>query len=307
MRKKERINGIIAAPFAPLNGDGPVNTDIIHTYYNRLEKNGVIGAFINGTTGEGFSLSQSEKRRITEAWTNISKEGGKLRIINLVGGNSYQECADAATHSSECGADAVAVIAPSFFKPADLSHLVEFVVMVGQAVPDLPVYYYHIPSITGVDFPMISFLGKIAGRMPNFAGIKFTKEDLMDYQSCLNYENGKYEMLWGRDECMLSALATGATGFVGSTYNYAAPVYLKIIEAFRSNNLEEARDMQMKSIRMISLLGKYGGIAVGKAYMKYIGLDCGKYRLPVSNMADDSYLRFKDEVDNSDFKEYLAV
>jgi N-acetylneuraminate lyase len=307
MQKNERINGIIAAPFAPLDNDGSLNTDIIHTYYSRLEKNGVAGAFINGTTGEGASLTLSEKREITETWTNISKAGGKLRIINLVGGNSYRECAETAVHSSECGVYAIAVIAPNFFKPADLSHLVEYVVMVGKAVPAMPVYYYHIPSITGVDFPMISFLGMISGRLPNFAGIKFTKEDLMDFQTCLDYDNGKYEILWGRDECMLSALATGAAGFVGSTYNYAAPLYLRIIEAFRAKDLDEARIMQMKSVRMISLLGKYGGIAVGKAYMKYIGLDCGKFRLPVSNMTEESFLKFKDEVDKSDFKEFLSL
>lgn len=307
MQRKGRINGIIAAPFAPLHNDGSVNTGIIQAYYSRLENNGVAGAFINGTTGEGASLSQSEKRQITEAWTSISRNGGKLRIISLVGGNSYSECIEAATHSSECGVSAVAVISPNFFRPADLFHLTEFVVRVGESVPDLPVYYYHMPSITGVDFPMISFLDMINGRLPNFAGIKFTKEDLMDFLSCLNYENGKYEMLWGRDECMLSALATGATGFVGSTYNYAAPLYLRIIEAFRRNDLDEARIMQMKSVRMISLLGKYGGIAVGKAYMRYIGLDCGKFRLPVSNMSDDDFLKFREEVDNSDFREFLSL
>jgi N-acetylneuraminate lyase len=243
---------------------------------------------------------------ITESWTSVSAGGGKLKIINLVGGTCYQECIEAAIHSSESGVNAIAVIAPYFFRPADISHLVDFVVLIGRAVPELPVYYYHMPSITGVDFPMISFLKSISGKLSNFAGIKYTKEDLMDFQSCLNFENGRYEMLWGRDECMLSALAAGATGFVGSTYNYAAPLYHKIMDAFTRNDLDEARNLQLRSIEMISLLGKYGGIGTGKAYMKYIGLDCGQYRLPVSNLDDELYLRFKDEADKSGFKEYLS-
>lgn len=44
---------------------------------------------------------------------------------------------------------------------------------------------------------------------------------------------------------------------------------------------------------MIRLLGKYGGIATGKAYMKLINMDCGKFRLPVSNMSDADFELFK--------------
>ena len=68
-------------------------------------------------------------------------------------------------------------------------------------------------------------------------------------------------MLWGRDENMLPALAVGAKGAVGSTFNYAAPLYHRLIEAFQSDDLDKARILQQKSIEMIGLLGKYGGIA----------------------------------------------
>ena len=63
----------------------------------------------------------------------------------------------------------------------------------------------------------------------------------MDFLSCLHFENGKYDMLWGRDENMLSALAVGAKGAVGSTFNYAAPLYYDLIDAFNKNDLKKAR------------------------------------------------------------------
>lgn len=47
---------------------------------------------------------------------------------------------------------------------------------------------------------------------------------------------------------------------------------------------------------MIRLLGKYGGIATGKAYMKYLGFDFGGFRLPVKNMTADMYDKFKGDV-----------
>jgi len=154
--------------------------------------------------------------------------------------------------------------------------------------------------------PMIGLLKKISAMLPNFAGIKYTREDFMDYMSCLTYENGKYDLLWGRDECMLSALVTGCKGAVGSTYNYAAPLYHALIKAFDEGNLTEARKLQQKSIDMIALLDKYGGMATGKAYMKLAGLDCGKFRVPVNNMTDKMFGDFVKDVERLEIKHLFS-
>jgi N-acetylneuraminate lyase len=143
--------------------------------------------------------------------------------------------------------------------------------------------------------------------MDNLAGIKYTHEDFMDFQSCINFQNGKYDMLWGRDENMLSALAVGSKGAVGSTFNYAAPLYHELIEAFNSNDLSRAQQLQQKSIDMIRLLGKYGGIATGKAYMKLVGVDCGGFRLPVANMTAEQFENFKLDVSELGFDHFKSV
>ena len=57
---------------------------------------------------------------------------------------------------------------------------------------------------------------------------------------------------------------------------------------------------------MIGLLGKYGGISTGKAFMKVLGLDCGTFRLPVKNMPDDQFKRFKEDVENLGFRDYCS-
>jgi N-acetylneuraminate lyase len=82
----------------------------------------------------------------------------------------------------------------------------------------------------------------------------------MDFQSCNSFMDGKYDMLWGRDENLLSALVLWTRSGVGSTYNYAAPLYYKLIAAFDAGNLVLARQLQQKAINMIRLLGKYGGM-----------------------------------------------
>lgn len=305
MLKINKYNGLVAAPFTPLDKSGHLNTSIVPEYYRFLEKNGVVGIFINGTTGEGVSLTQKEKHTNAETWSKCLKNGGKARVINLVGGTCYEECIENAIFSREAGLSAIAVLAPYYFKP-DEARLAEFVAKIGESVPDMPVYFYHIPVLTGVTMPMIGFLKRISGMLVNFAGIKYTQEDFMDFMSCLNFNDGAYDMLWGRDECLLAALVLGARGAVGSTYNYAAPLYHELIRAFNEGQLTRARMLQKKSIDMISLLGKYGGIATGKAYMRYVGIECGKFRLPVTNMTDEMYREFVQDVRALDMEDYFS-
>ncbi len=302
-----KIEGLIAAPFAPLDKKGRVVYDRIPAYFDILSKNRIAGAFINGSTGEGVSLSQKEKTKITEMWVEQKPKKEELKIINLVGGTSYIECIETAKMSAQVGVDAIAILAPYYFKPGNAGQLAEFIAKIAEAVPQMPVYFYHIPVLTGCYVPMFDFLKAAAPMIPNLAGIKFTNEDFMDFQTCLNFENGKFDMLWGRDENLLSALVLGARGGVGSTYNYAAPLYYQMIEAFDKGDLPRARFLQQMSIDMIRLLGKYGGIATGKAYMKYIGFDCGEFRLPIKNMTAESFEAFKKDVKALDMEELFSV
>lgn len=294
--KFTKFEGLVAAPFTPMDSKGNLNPDMIDIYYNFLEKNGIAGAFINGSTGEGPSLTQKEKHIQAKRWAECHKRKGTLRIINLIGGTSWQECIENALFSFETGISAVAIVAPYYFKPSNEEQLAEFCAIIGESVPEMPVYFYHIPVLTGVSVSMIGFLEKISSMLPNFAGIKFTHEDIMDFSLCLDFKEGFYDMLWGRDECLLSALVLGCRGAVGSTYNYAAPLYHQMIEAFDSGNIEEARRLQRLSVDMISLLGKYGGMATGKAFMRYSGLECGNFRSPVLNMPSGSYDNFVEDV-----------
>jgi N-acetylneuraminate lyase len=79
---------------------------------------------------------------------------------------------------------------------------------------------------------------------------------------------------------LLAALACGAQGAVGSTYNFAAPIYHRLIKAFRAGDFATARQEQLRSIRLIKTLGKRGYMASAKALMTMQGVDVGPPRLP---------------------------
>jgi len=245
--------------------------------------------------------------KLVEAWTAKSKVKKSVKVITLVGGTSYKECIENARHAAECGVDAIALLAPYYFKPAGAKQLAEFVALVAASVPQMPVYFYHIPVLSGCFVPMYDFLQEADSMIPNLAGIKYTHEDFMDFLSCINFKNKKYEMMWGRDENMLSALVLGCRSGVGSTFNYAAPLYYQLIEAFDKGDFAVARKLQQQSIDMIRLLGKYGGIATGKAYMKYVGLDCGQFRLPVKNMSVSDYEKFTEDVRSLQMQELFST
>ncbi len=273
------LEGLIAAPPTPLSSDGALDAAAIEPLAGALADAGVRGAFVCGTTGEGPSLSTHERRTVAERWVAATPED--FAVIVHAGHTSLQECRALAEHAERIGADAVGAMAPFFFKPQAAPDLVNFCERAASAAPSTPFYYYHIPAMTGVDLPMIDFLREAADRIPTLAGMKFTCEDLMDYGRCLRYEEGRFDMLFGRDEILLSALALGARGAVGATYNFAAPLYLRLMEAFGRGELAAARADQHRAAEMIAVLGRFGGVRAAKATMKLIGLDCGPPRPPL--------------------------
>ncbi|MBS1642615.1 MAG: dihydrodipicolinate synthase family protein [Bacteroidetes bacterium] len=305
--KIKHLEGLIAAPFTPMQSDGALNLSQIKNYYHFLKYNNVKGAFICGSTGEGVSLSLNEKKAVAEAWQHCCKTDDDFKVIMLLGGTSITDCKELALYAKSIGIYAVAFTAPNYFKPPTVEALAECCIEIASVIPDMPFYYYHIPVLTGVGFAMFDLLNCLHGKLPNFAGVKYTHEDFMDFLSCIHFNNNQYDMLWGRDENMLSALAVGAKGAVGSTFNYAAPLYYNLIDAYNKGDFATARKLQQQSIDMIRLLGKYGGIATGKAYMKLVGIDCGGFRLPVKNMSNEKFIEFAKDAEAVSFHTFKSV
>jgi N-acetylneuraminate lyase len=305
--EQQRLSGLIAAPFTPMHANGELHLELIPDYHALLLDNGIKGAFICGSTGEGVSLTMEEKMQVAEAWATCNRGQSDFTVMQLVGGTCLADCKKLAIHAASVGINAISFLPPYYFKPANAQVLADCCAEVAAAVPHMPFYFYHIPVLTGVNFSMLDLLKAVDGRIPNFKGIKYTHEDLMDYLSCTHYGNGKYSILWGRDETFLSALAAGAQGAVGSTYNYAAPLYHALMDAFHAHDMKEAARLQQQAIDMIALLGKYGGIATGKAFMKLIGMDCGAFRLPVKNMEVTSFEQFKADAQQVGFHTFCSA
>ena len=283
MSRFPHVTGLIAAPHTPLTTEGAVDFDVLPRQIDALSKQGLSGVFVNGTTGEGLSLASSERKQILGRWMELAPS--TLRIIAHVGHHSIAEATELARHAASSGVYGISTMGPSFFKPACAEQLVDFCKPIAAAAPEVAFYYYHIPSMSGVTVPMPEFLKLAASEIPNLAGIKYTHSDLFEFQQCRAAQDGKFDILWGVDEALLGALAVGATGAVGSTYNYAAPIYLRMIEAFGRGDLPTARECSLSSVQLVELLIKYGVLAAGKALMSLHGADCGPPRPPLAPLS----------------------
>lgn len=293
------LTGLIAAPFTPMTPDGGLNLPMVEKLAGSLVANTISGAFVCGSTGESMSLSVAERMALAGRWQEVA--AGHIPIIVHVGHTSLPEARALAAHAGEIGAFAVAAMAPPFFRPRTLEALVMWCEAVAAAAGEVPFYYYHLPSLTGAAFGMYDFLQLAGPRIPNLAGIKFTHCDLMDYLRCLRFEAGRYNMLFGVDEQLLAGLATGAAGAVGSTYNYSAPLYRRIIDAYQAGDMVIAQRTQLQAANEVAILVKYGGLATGKAIMKLIGLDVGPPRLPLCELGDDQVRQLRADLEQTGF------
>lgn len=300
-----KIEGLIAAAFTPFHEDGSLNLKLVPALVDKLYADGVKGIFVCGSNGEGPNMTTEERMKVAEAF--VKAAGRRLLIIVHVGHNSIAESKTLAAHAARIGADAFSSVAAFYFKPVSVENLADCMAEIASAAKELPFYYYHIPHLTGVGMDMIEFLKYAGPRIPNLAGIKYTATTLQEYQACLNYENGFYDILYGLDELLLPALAIGAKGAIGSTYTFAAPLYQKTIEAFDNGDLQAARAHHSYLVEMIRILVKYPPIPGQKAIMKMLGFDMGPCRLPLTSFNVTSYNKFYSELSKIDFFNKLPL
>ena len=298
-----KIEGLVAATHTPFDGDGSLNLKTVERQAAHLLTNGVNIAFIGGSTGESHSLSLDERFRLTQRWIEVAR-GTPMRVIVHVGSNCLADARDLAVEAQLLGAAGVAAFAPSYFKPRDVDALIEGCARIAGGAPDLPFYYYDIPSLTGVALPMPDFLARGRERIPNLAGIKWTNPDLFAYQLCLHAPGG-FDLPWGIDEAMLAALAVGARGAVGSGFNFAAPVYLRLMRAFAAGDLAAAREEQYRGVRLVKTLAGFGYMGAAKAVMGMLGVDVGPARLPNTTLTPEQIKQLRAELDAMGFWEWI--
>ncbi len=266
-----------------MHSSGDLNLSIVERQAEYFLSRGVSGVFIAGTTGECHSLRVEERLALTERWAQVAA-GSDLQLYIHVGHNCQRDAQTLAEHASKLPVDAIAAMAPCYFKPQSIPQLLEFLAPIAASALRLPFYYYDIPSLTGVHLSMLELLHQGPMQIANLAGIKYTNADFAQFEDCVLYDGEAFNIMFGCDECLVDGLARGAASAVGSTYNFAAPLYNMIIDEYDAGNVEAASVLQDQSKQMVEVLSEYGFSAAAKSVMKMIGIDCGPARSPLNNL-----------------------
>ena len=269
---------------SPFHADGSLAPEVVPTQAAFLAANGIRTVFITGTTGECHSLTRPERLALYDAWASAGAAHG-LAGDRACRRQRHRRRPGAGTaRPRRSGSSAISTLAPSYDKPRTLADLIDWCATIAAEAPALPFYYYDIPSMTGVSFPIERFLVEAPAQIPTLAGVKISNPDLVAYRRGLDASAGRFDLPWGVDEALLggardrrhaAASDPPTTSRRGSTSSCAS--------AFERGDLDAARRRQSQSIAMVDAIAATGYMGTSKAVMGRLGVPVGPARAPHRN------------------------
>ncbi|KAI8797119.1 N-acetylneuraminate lyase [Biomphalaria glabrata] len=292
-----KIEGIVAAPATPLKDNGDLDLERVKDYVDFLVANSITGVFILGTLGEGMSLTVSERKQVTQAWVKYGID--RLQVIAHIGAGNLRDSIDLSRHAQQVGVTALACMSPSYFRPANEAIMVDYLEQVAAAAPDTPFYYYCINFMTDVNLNTAKILELADGRIPNLRGVKMSSRELPSLLDCTSVCGGKFDVMIGSDEQLLTSVVLGVRTPIVSSY--MGNIVQRLREAFDVGDWETARTEQTLARKIMLISHKYGtSPAFGKAVLKCLGLPLGPVRLPVVDLTPELVENLKNDLAECD-------
>jgi N-acetylneuraminate lyase len=290
-----RMTGLVAATFTPMHADGTLNLAQVEPIVEHLIGSGVAGLYVCGTTGEGPSLSTEERESVVTAY--VAAAQGRIPVVVQVGHTCLLEAARLASHAQQ-------VRGKSHF--GGLAVVLQ--TRLGPGACRLPgKHHVRCPGSALLLLSSADGNRRRLGHARTAAPGARTFTDAGRNQvhgierrrvsACVEYADGRFDILFGRDEMLLSGLAAGAQGAVGSTYNYLAPLYRRVIGAFQCGDMDQARCLQSLAVRLVHSIVRRRSLAGLKATMQIAGYDCGPSRLPVAALQPEEVEQLREELD----------
>uniref|UniRef100_A0A1E1X9I1 N-acetylneuraminate lyase n=1 Tax=Amblyomma aureolatum TaxID=187763 RepID=A0A1E1X9I1_9ACAR len=295
--KIHKYSGLCAAPLTLFDVSGHVDTSRIEDYVKLLRQQSVTGAFVNGTTGEGLSLTVAERKGLAEAWVRASRGRLDLLIVHITAA-SVVDTRELAAHAEGLNVDAISVLPPFYYRCPSSEHLIRYIEEVSKAAPNTPIIYYHIPSFTCVDVRMSELLPEAKRRVPALCGAKYSCTDMSDLAGFLRADKAETKIFFGYEELLLAALAMGVTAAIGGTFTYQGHLAKKIVDLYEKGDVAGARIQQGKLKHGFDTLCKHGHFVASlkAAASKVSGLNFGDPRVPIFPLSHDKAEQLVEEI-----------
>lgn len=280
MFDKSKFEGIFPALLTPFDENGAVNHDALRRLVEYNLEKGVKGFYVNGSTAEVFLLSDEERRAVYRTVAEVAK--GKATLIAQVGAIATAQAIEYARYAESLGYDAISAVAPFYFKFSFAQIKKHYYDIVSSV--NLPMIIYNIPTFTGVSLT-VDQVGEFFCD-ERFIGMKHTATDFFALEQFKTRFPEKV-IFNGFDEMILSGLAMGADGGIGSTYNFMAEKFIRIQQLFRENRIDEAREIQRECNRIITALFRVGVMEGCKEVVTQLGIPMGNCRAPFATLNDE--------------------
>ena len=278
----KKLDGIYPALLTPFDSAGNVNHGVLRELVEMNINKGVTGFYVCGSTGESFLLSVGQRKAILE--TVVDQVAGRCNIFAHVGHLCGDTAVELAKHADRLGVDAVSSVSP-FYYNFTFDEIKKYYFDIADAV-SAPVVVYNFPAFSKVSLSAENISCFFDDE--RFVALKNTSSDFYLLER-LKTKYPEKSYFNGFDEMFLSGLAAGATGAIGSTFNFMAEKFIRIKALFESRRIEEAYAEQVKANNIITALAKLGLMDGEKAILRMQGLDFGNARNPFHRLSEDEY------------------
>lgn len=235
------------------------------------------GIVVMGSNGEFVSLRESEKEALIRFC--CKKIAGKKRVVVGTGSNCMDETLHLCNVSAECGADAVLLVTPFYYKNAMKDDVLEIYYTAVADRSPLPVIIYNMPANTGVNTSS-ALLAKLSHH-PNIIGVKDTSGNIVQITETIRDCAPGFSVLAGNWAFLLPSLYLGAKGGTLALSNVLPNECAKLIELFEAGKTEEAKALALRLMPVNAAVTTKYGIGGLKTAMDLVGLFGGEPRLPL--------------------------
>jgi len=272
------IRGSIVALITPFHEDGSVNYNKLRELIHWHIEEGTDGICILGTTAETPALTVTERDLIVEV--SIEAAAKRIPIIVGSGSNNTMVAKEQSIKYQNMGADALLVITPYYNKTNKAGMICHFT-EIADAV-SIPVILYNVPGRTGCSLTYEAL--KELSRHKNIAGIKEASGDISFVSKVARLAGEDFALYSGNDDMIVPLMAVGGSGVISVAANIIPKEMHRLTAAYLSGDVQQAKELQLKYLEFINALFIETNPIPIKEAMNIMGMDVGKYRLPLYEM-----------------------
>ena len=244
----------------------------------KLLSKDVDGFYIGGATGEGFLMAPEERKKVISV--TIDEIGGKVPMIAYTGSNDLKTAIELSRFAEKEGADMVSSVRP-YFGDFDYEKIKDYYAKLADCV-NIPLLIYNNSNAQLTDLSEITDLCNIK----NCCGVKYTSPNHYE-MALIKKQIGEKFVFSGTDEMLASAMIAGVDGAIGSTYNVAPELYMRIRDAYEASDINTIEKYNTIEKELIHTMYQYYYLGSLKYILEFMGFGKKYLRAPNHTLTPD--------------------